>query len=194
MVFRPEEVDRRSDRIEGLTPVVTALAEPDHHALGVRPHSLRRSGEVQRLAAMMAGRRNVDRLADHRRDAERVGRATGIPLASGGEAYAKRRWRGRERVGHVDLTGADTDQVVSIESHERLLAIRRACDDVVDWDRSTSLDECRQDESDERLLARRPSCELALQGIESLQLVSRHDYGVRHERPQDNALAWVPGR
>src|SRR2546421_12342417 len=98
MVFRPEEVDRRSERIEGLTPVVTALAEPDHHALGVRPYPVRRRGEAQRLAAMMAGRRNVDGLADHRRDAVRVGRATRIPLASGGEGYAKRRWRGRERV------------------------------------------------------------------------------------------------
>src|SRR2546429_9853132 len=183
MVFRPEEVDRRSERIEGLTPVVTALAEPDHHALGVRPYPVRRRGEAQRLAAMMAGRRNVDGLADHRRDAERVGRATRIPLASGGEVYAKRRWRGRERVGHVDLSGADTDQVVSVESHEGVVTVRRIGDDVVDRNRPASLDEGRQDESGQRLLARRPSRELALKGIEGLQLVSRHDYEVRHDRP-----------
>src|SRR5438874_12377480 len=96
---------------------------------------------------MMAGRRNVDGLADHRRDAERVGRATSIPLASGGEAYAKRRWRGRERVGHIDLAGADTDQVVSIESHKGVETVRRIGDDVVDRNRPASLDEGRQAES-----------------------------------------------
>src|SRR5437899_11312806 len=134
MVFRPEEVDRRSERIEGLAPVVTALAEPDHHALGVRPHSLRRNGEVQRIAAMMAGRRNVDGLADHRRDAERVGRATRIPLASGGEAYAKWRWCGRERVGDVDLTGAATAQALRPGRRGGVGTVRRIGDAGVDRD------------------------------------------------------------
>src|SRR5205814_8777305 len=100
-----------------------------------------------------------------------------------GEAYAKWRWCGRERVGHVELTGADTDQVVSIESHEGVVTVRRIGDDVVDRDRPAPLDEGRQDESGQRLLARRPASGLALQGIEGLQLVSRHDDELRHERP-----------
>ena len=45
VLFRPEEVDRRSERLEGLAPLVTALSEPDHHALGVQPHPVRRCGE-----------------------------------------------------------------------------------------------------------------------------------------------------
>lgn len=30
MIFRPEEVDRRSERVEGLAPLITVLSEPDH--------------------------------------------------------------------------------------------------------------------------------------------------------------------
>ncbi len=127
MVFRPEEVDRRSERIEGFAPVVTALAEPDHHALGIPSDPLWRRGKPQRFAAVMAGRRNVDGFSDHRRDAERVGRATGVPLASDGESYSKRRWRSRERIGDVDLTGADTDQVLKMSRTRGCSrAVRRA--------------------------------------------------------------------
>jgi hypothetical protein len=78
MLFRPEEVDRRSERVEGLAPRVTTRSEPHHDALGVQPHPMRRCGELQRFAAVMAGRRDLDGLSDHRRDAERVGRATGV--------------------------------------------------------------------------------------------------------------------
>src|SRR5436309_9238729 len=67
---------------KGFAPLVTALSEPDHHALGVRPHPLRRCGELQRFAAVMAGRRDLDGFSDHWRNAERVGRATGVTLAS----------------------------------------------------------------------------------------------------------------
>ena len=81
MFFRPEEVDLRSERVEGLAPLVTARSEPHHDALGVQPHPVRRCGELQRFAAVMAGRRDLDGFSDHRRDAERVGRATGVALA-----------------------------------------------------------------------------------------------------------------
>src|SRR2546422_4261239 len=82
MLFRPEEVDRRSERVEGFAPLVTALSEPDHHALGVRPHPLRRCGEIQRFAAVMAGGLDLDEFSDHWRNAERVGRAAGVTLAT----------------------------------------------------------------------------------------------------------------
>jgi hypothetical protein len=82
MLFRPEEIDRRSERVEGLAPLVTAFSEPDHHSLSIQPHPLRRCGELQRFAAVMAGRRDLDGFSDHRRDAERVGRTTGVALAS----------------------------------------------------------------------------------------------------------------
>lgn len=54
MLFRPEEVDRRSERVGDLTPLVTPLAEPDHHAGGVRPWPVWYRGERQRSAAVMA--------------------------------------------------------------------------------------------------------------------------------------------
>ena len=188
MFFRPEEVDRRSERLEGLAPLVTALAEPDHHALGVQPRPVRRCGEFQRFVAVMAGRRNVHGFCDHRRDAERVGRATSVPLASGRESYSKRRWRSRERVGDVDLTGADTDHVLIIECREGIVdrlrtTVRRARDDVLDRDRPASLEEGPQDEPDKRLLASRPASGLPFKGIEGLQLVRRHDHEVRNDRP-----------
>ena len=82
MLFRPEEVDRRSERVEGFASLVTALPEPDHHPLGIWPNPMRRCVKLQRFAAVMAGRRDLDGFSDHRRDAERVGRATGVTLAS----------------------------------------------------------------------------------------------------------------
>jgi hypothetical protein len=60
VLFRPEEIDRRSERVAGLAPLVTARSEPDHHALGAHAYSVRCCGEVQRLAAVMAGRRDLD--------------------------------------------------------------------------------------------------------------------------------------
>jgi hypothetical protein len=81
MFFRPEEVDCSSERVEGLAPLVDALTDPDHHALGAQPHPTRRCGELQRFAAVMAGRRDLDRFSDHWCDTERVGRATGLALA-----------------------------------------------------------------------------------------------------------------
>jgi hypothetical protein len=82
MLFRPEEVDRRSEGVEGFAPLVTALPEPDHHPFGVRPHPLRRYSELQWVTAVVAGRRDLNGFSDHRREAEGVGRATGVPLAA----------------------------------------------------------------------------------------------------------------
>jgi len=42
MLFRPEEGERRSEPIDRLTPVIAALAKPDHHAFGVRPRPVGR--------------------------------------------------------------------------------------------------------------------------------------------------------
>src|SRR5206468_9977819 len=188
MLFRPEEVDRRSERVEGLAPLVTALPEPDHHALGVRPHPLRRCGELQRFAAVMAGGRDLDGFSDHWRNAEGVGRATGVTLATARQAQAKRRWRGRERVGDVDLTSAHPDQVIIVESDEgimerRRMIVRRGRDDVLDRDWPTSLEEGPLDEPDKGLLASRPASGLPLKSIEGLELVSREDHEVRQDRP-----------
>ena len=82
MLFRPEEVDRRSERIKGLAPVVTALPEPDHHALRLQAYPVGCYGELQGIAAVMTGRRYLDGFSDHRREAERVGCTTGMSLAS----------------------------------------------------------------------------------------------------------------
>ena len=81
MLFRPEEVDRRSERVEGLARLVTARSDPHHYPFGGPRHPIRRCRERQGLTAVMAGRRDLDGFSDHRRDAERVGRATGEALA-----------------------------------------------------------------------------------------------------------------
>ena len=40
--FRPEEGERRSEPLNRLTTIIASLAEPDHHAFGVRRWPVRR--------------------------------------------------------------------------------------------------------------------------------------------------------
>jgi hypothetical protein len=115
MFFRPEEVDRRSERVKRLASLVAALSEPDHPASGLAPHTFRRRSELQRFATVMAGRFNLNRFADHWRESERVGRATGVSLSSARESHNEGCSPSRERVGDVYLPCADPNDVVLVE-------------------------------------------------------------------------------
>src|SRR2546422_743844 len=137
MFFRPEEVDCCSERVERLTRLIAALPEPDHHTVGLWPRPGRRRGKRQRITTVMAGRDDVDGFPNHWRKAERVGCATGVTFPSARKSYTEGRRCGRERVGEVDVTSPDADDVLVIEGGQGMLKllgvrIRRGRDDILD--------------------------------------------------------------
>src|SRR5690349_553958 len=122
--------------------------------------------------AVMAVRSNLHCLADHRRDAESVGRAAGVSLRAVGEPDDERHWRSRKGIGEVDPTCAHPDQVLVIESNESIMRIGSnpwgSRDDVLDRDWPAPLQEGPQDELRQRLLTSRPASGLALERLEGL--------------------------
>ena len=54
MLFRPEEVDRGSERVRDLAAVVGALSDPEHDPGRFRSRPLRCGAELERLRAVMA--------------------------------------------------------------------------------------------------------------------------------------------
>jgi hypothetical protein len=178
MFFRPEEVDRRSEGVKGFALLVDSLPEPEHDAVGFWPWTMRRRRERYSGIAVMAARANLHGLANHRRDTKSVGRATGVPLHAVGESDNEQCRQGRERVGEVNPTRADPDQVVVIKGDESIMkhigsSAWRSRDDVFDRDRATLLKEGSQDEPYQRLLPRCAAGRLSVERIEGLQLLRR---------------------
>src|SRR5215831_10927047 len=188
MLFRPEEVDRRSQGVKGFALLVDSLPEPEHDAVGFWRRTLRRRGERQGRLAVMATGANLYGVADHRRDAERVGRAERVSVLAVGKSDDERRRRGRKGVGDVDLTSADPNQVVVIKGDESImerigLSAWRSRDDVLDRDRPALLKEGLQDEPHQRLLTSRAASSLPRKRVQGLQLVGREDQQVRQCGP-----------
>jgi hypothetical protein len=106
--------------------------------------------------------------------------ATPCGVAANFRGSPQWRWRARERVGDVDLTSPDPDQILVIECDQGIVerrrgTVRRGPDDVLDWDRPTALEESAQDEPGKGLLASRPPRRLPFKRIQGLELVRRHD-------------------
>src|SRR5262245_65138565 len=68
--FRPEEVDRRSERVDSSASLLCSFSDPHHDAGRLGPWALRRGRELQRRAGVMAASTNLDRLAYHRSNAK----------------------------------------------------------------------------------------------------------------------------
>jgi hypothetical protein len=82
LFFRPEEVDRRSERVDSPASILRPLSDPQHDAGRSESRALRRYRELQRRTGVMAAGDNLDRLAHHRSNPQRVDRATDMALAS----------------------------------------------------------------------------------------------------------------
>src|SRR5262249_40285530 len=117
---------------------------------------------------MMALRPDLDRRSYHCRHPERVRRAAGVPLTTPWQPNPQYRRRGREGISNVDVSGADPDQVVIMQSDQGIVdrlrrAVGRGRDDVLDRDRLSSLEKPPEDQADERLLAGSSASDLPLQ-------------------------------
>jgi hypothetical protein len=86
VLFRLEEVDGRSERVGDLASVVLGpLADPEHHTRGLGTRAVGRRRERHGSGAVVATRHDLHSLIDHRRDPERIHRATGVsPIATRG--------------------------------------------------------------------------------------------------------------
>ena len=80
--FRPEEVDRRSERVNSPAPILCLFSDPQHDAGRTGSGPVGRRREVQRRTGVMAASTNLDWLPDHWSNPERVDRTADIALSS----------------------------------------------------------------------------------------------------------------
>src|SRR2546426_9538277 len=78
MLFRPEEVERRSERVQNSASVLGHLFDPHHDAICLRRWRIRAGGEIEGRVAVVTPRPNLDALPEHWGHAERIDRAAGI--------------------------------------------------------------------------------------------------------------------
>ena len=179
--FRPEEVDRRSERVDGLASP-RRRASPNHtimpSASGPAPPG---------VAANISGSPQwwqddaTHGLADHRRQAERVDRAAGVALAAVARAHVERALarRRRDRRGRSGPRGPD--QILIVECDEGLADVVRPAPGEVATMSSTGIGPprsrkvCRMSWS-KGLLASRPSSRLPLErNPAAFKLLGRQD-------------------
>jgi hypothetical protein len=168
MFFRPEEVDRRSERVGRFTRLIARLTEPDHDALGTRPWSVWCRGKCERRAGVMARRVDLYGFSDHRGHAERVRRAAGVPRASARETHTERSRNSGERVGDVYVARSNSNDVLIVEGDQGIVGrfstgVARGRDDFVNRDRPAALEESPQNQPNQRLLAGTPPSSLTLE-------------------------------
>ena len=84
ILFRPEEVELRSEEVGGTAVALAPPSYPDHDVSGLEPRPLRRDRQLEHAPALMAAGAHHHRLPHHRRDAQRVdGAATEAIMAAG---------------------------------------------------------------------------------------------------------------
>src|SRR6516162_7535973 len=184
VVFRPEEVDRGSERVGDLAAIVGPLADPEHHARSFWLRSVRRRRELERLPTMMAVRPDLDRLPDHRRDAERVHGTAGKSLETIWQPHNERGRQRREGIGDVDVIALDADQVVVIQRSERPArrGVSKPRRDLLERNRPATVDEQLENASELRGLARGASSQPATPRVARGKLLGGLDLEARHSR------------
>src|SRR2546426_11120539 len=80
--FRPEEVDGRSERVRGLASLLRSFSDPHHDACRFWSGAVRCGRKLQRRRAVVAAGPDLDPLANHWRNPERVSRAAGVPFST----------------------------------------------------------------------------------------------------------------
>ena len=91
MLFRPEEVEGRSEGVENSASILSVLSDPHHDGGCPRPWPLRIGREVERRVAVVTSRPDTDALLQHRGDAKRIDGAAGVPFRPVGQPDDKRR-------------------------------------------------------------------------------------------------------
>src|SRR5206468_7775454 len=89
-------VDGRSERIDSPASLLCPFPDPHHDAGRAGSGPFWRCRELQRRTGVMAAGANLDWLAHHRGNSQRVDRATDMALSSVPQADQERRRRRRE--------------------------------------------------------------------------------------------------
>ena len=136
---------------------------------------------------MVAVGPDLDPLADHRRNPERVGRAAGVPLATVRESNHKRGGRRREGVGEVDVAVADADKVVIVQPDEGLVdgfgrSTLEVCDEFFEGNWTAPVQEGSQNPLGQRCLPGGTSRQAPAFHVEGDEFICRQDHQIRHSR------------
>ena len=82
ILFRPEEVELRSEEVGGTAVALGPLPDPDHDVPGLEPGAVRRDRQLERASALMAGGADHHRLPICRGGGPRTIRDASRPLPS----------------------------------------------------------------------------------------------------------------
>ena len=89
ILFRPEEVELRSEEVGGAAVTLAPPSDPDHDVPALGPKPLRRDRQLEHAPALMAAGADQHRLPHHRRDAQRVDGAAAEAIVAAGQPNDK---------------------------------------------------------------------------------------------------------